>query len=224
MTTGYTAAIFDLDGTLTDNMPFHWQAFAVFMERHGLPPIDEETRLRLDGKRNREIMPVLFRDELTPELIAQYSDEKEALYRELAAGNQHPLPGLLALLDRLEARGVALAVATSAPQVNVAFSMQQLGLSERIPLIVRGDEVPRSKPAPDVFLEAARRLGLAPAGCLVFEDALSGIEAARNAGMDCVAVTTTNSRAVLERHGFATAIVDDFEGYLREYGAWLGHE
>jgi HAD superfamily hydrolase (TIGR01509 family) len=222
MTNTYQAAIFDLDGTLTDNMPFHWRAFDVFMQRHDLPPIDEETRLRLDGKRNREIMPVLFRDALRPELIAAYSDEKETIYRTLSAGNLRPLPGLLELLERIEARGVAVAVATSAPEANVGFTLEQIGIAARVRLVVRGDEVPRGKPAPDVFLEAARRLGVVPQHALVFEDALAGIEAALAAGMGCVAVTTTNSRAELERRGYQALIVEDFAEYLARHAAWLG--
>jgi beta-phosphoglucomutase len=217
----YTAAIFDLDGTLTDNMPLHWEAYALFMQRHGLPPITDTQRAALDGKRNDQILPVLFQRDLAPDEVTRYADEKEATYRELAASKLQPLPGLDALLDALEARGVPIAVATSAPPANVSFSLAALGLGERVHIIARGDEVTHGKPAPDVFLLAAQRLGVAPEACLVFEDALAGIEAAHAANMACVAVTTTNSREALQQHGVADIIVGDFVEYLGDYGEWL---
>lgn len=210
----YTAAIFDLDGTLTDNMGLHREAYAVLMQRYGLRQRSQAEMARLDGKRNDQILPVIFERPLSPEEIAHLADEKESCYRELAAEKLKPLAGLFRLLDQLEAQGIALAVATSAPHANVSFSMEALGLVRRIPLIVRGDEVPNGKPAPDVFLETARRLGKAPHECIVFEDAFAGIEAAHAAGMYCVAVTTTNNREQLLAHGLADVVVQDFEEYL----------
>jgi HAD superfamily hydrolase (TIGR01509 family) len=188
---GVRAVIFDIDGTIVDNMHLHAEAFAVFAERHGLPPLTTEDRARLDGRRNSEIFPILFKREVPRDEWLAYEDEKEGVYRELSRGRLMPMKGLLGLIDRLRASGTAMALATSAPKANVIHTLRELDLTEAFPVIVRGDEVPRGKPAPDVFLEAARRLDVEPSACLVFEDAPMGIAAAQAAGMAVVALTTS---------------------------------
>ena len=186
-----TAVIFDIDGTIVDNMHLHAEAFAVFAERHGLPALTAEDRARLDGRRNSEIFPILFRRDVPREEWLAYEEEKEGLYRELSRGRLLPMKGLQVLIDRLKLSGIAIALATSAPEANVTHTLRELGFSEVFSVIVRGDQVPRGKPAPDVFLEAARRLGVEPSACLVFEDAPMGIAAAQAAGMPVVALTTS---------------------------------
>ena len=214
--------VFDLDGTLVANMGIHAEAFTRFVTRHGLPPLDEAARARLDGKRNRDIFPELFGRELAePDLVA-YSSEKEALYRELSRGRLTPLNGLGRLLDRLDAHGIPAALATSAPADNVGHTLAELGLASRLARVARSDEVPRGKPHPDVFLAAARLIGADPACCLAFEDSPSGVLAARAAGMTCVAVLTSFSADLFAAHGAAPhhAVVD-FAAFLAGPGAWL---
>ena len=185
------AVIFDIDGTIVDNMHLHAEAFALFAERHGLPPLTSEDRARLDGRRNSEIFPILFKREVPREEWQAYEHEKESLYRELSKGRLTPMKGLQALIDDLQESGIPMALATSAPEANVIHTLSELGLDGAFAVIVRGDQVPRGKPAPDVFFEAAKRLQVAPEHCLVFEDAPMGIEAAHAAGMPVVALTTS---------------------------------
>ena len=189
------AVIFDIDGTLVDNMHLHAAAFGVFAERHGLPALTPEDRARLDGRRNSEIFPILFKRDVPREEWRQYEEEKESLYRELSRGRLAPMPGLKKLIRRLRDDGIAVALATSAPEPNVTHTLAELGLGDVFPIIVRGDQVPRGKPAPDVFLEAARQLNVPPAQCLVFEDAPMGVVAAQAAGMRVVALTTSFAEA-----------------------------
>jgi beta-phosphoglucomutase len=124
-----------------------------------------------------------------------YEQEKEGLYRELSKGRLSPMKGLIELIDRLRGDRIPMALATSAPKANVVHTLAELDLASAFPVIVRGDEVARGKPAPDVFIEAARRLGVDPADCLVFEDAPMGVEAAKAAGMSVVALTTSFNEA-----------------------------
>lgn len=210
------AVIFDMDGTIVDNMHLHADAFAVFAERHGLPPLTREDRARLDGRRNSEIFPILFRREVPREEWLAYEEEKEGLYRELSRGHLLPMKGLQMLIDRLRASGVPMALATSAPALNVAHTLDELGLATAFPIIVRGDQVPRGKPAPDVFIEAARQLGVAPEHCLVFEDAPMGIAAAQAAGMRVVALTTSFQAGHFESlEPPPTFTCCDFEAFLQ---------
>lgn len=210
------AVIFDIDGTIVDNMHLHAEAFGVFAERHGLPPLTSADRARLDGRRNSEIFPILFNRDVGREEWQAYEHEKEGLYRELSKGRLSPLKGLASLIERLKGDGIPVALATSAPKPNVIHTLAELNLTDAFPVIVRGDEVARGKPAPDVFIEAARRLGVDPAECLVFEDAPMGIEAAQAAGMRVVALTTS-----FQASHFAqlttppTFVCTDFDDYLQ---------
>ena len=204
------ACVFDLDGTLVDNMHLHQRSFDWFVERHGLPPITRELRARLDGKRNRDIFPVLFGRALEGEELKAFSREKETYYRECSKGDLRPMPGLLPFLDSLESKRFKIGIATSAPLENVEHSLAELELTGRFPVIVRSDQVPRGKPSPDVFEECARQLGVTPAQCVAFEDAMPGVEAATSAGMPCVALTTTFSKQTFQEHGKACVIVGDY--------------
>ena len=152
------AVIFDIDGTLVDNMHLHAEAFGVFAKRHGLPPLTQADRARLDGRRNSEIFPILFKREVPRDEWLAYEHEKEGLYRALSKGRLYPLNGLHDLIERLKVERIPIALATSAPKPNVVHTLAELDLAAEFPVIVRGDEVARGKPAPDVFIEAARRL------------------------------------------------------------------
>src|SRR5687768_2946362 len=199
-------------------MHLHAEAFAVFAERHGLPPLTREDRARLDGRRNSEIFPILFKRDVARDEWLAYEHEKEGLYRELSRGRLAPLNGLHQLIDRLKQEGIPMALATSAPKPNVEHTLAELDLAGAFPIIVRGDEVARGKPAPDVFIEAARRLGVEPEGCLVFEDAPMGIEAAHAAGMRVVALTTSFQASHFEELDRPpTCTCCDFDDFLRQH-------
>lgn len=209
------AVIFDIDGTIVDNMHLHAEAFAVFAERHGLAALTQDDRARLDGRRNSEIFPILFKRDVPRDEWQAYEREKEGLYRELSKGRLTPMKGLHALLARLAREETPMALATSAPEPNVVHTLAELDLVARFSIIVRGDEVGRGKPAPDVFIEAARRLGITPADCLVFEDAPMGIEAAQAAGMRVVALTTSFDAAHFAALAAPpTLVCSDFDEFL----------
>jgi HAD superfamily hydrolase (TIGR01509 family) len=209
------AVIFDIDGTIVDNMHLHAEAFGVFAERHGLPPLTRDDRARLDGRRNSEIFPILFKRDVERDEWLAYEHEKEGLYRELSRGRLLPMRGLHALIARLKEERIPMALATSAPKLNVEHTLAELGLSDAFPIIVRGDEVGRGKPAPDVFIEAARRLGVHADDCLVFEDAPMGIEAAHAAGMRVVALTTSFNAAHFDQLAAPpTMVCCDFDEFL----------
>lgn len=214
--------MFDLDGTLVDNMALHAQAFASFATAHQLPPLTMDLRRRIDGKRNSEIFPMLFEREMTWDEILQFEEEKEGAYRQVSRGRLLPVRGALTLLARLEAHGIGVAVATSAPLKNVLHTLGETGLDGRFTVIARGDEVARGKPFPDVFALAAERLAVPPTECLAFEDAPIGVAAAMAAGMTTVGVATTFSEEQFAAHIPAPhAVVPDYEAFLDGVGRWL---
>ena len=214
--------VFDLDGTLTDNMACHAEAFAIFLDRHGLPPLTMEMRRRIDGKRNAEIFPILFGRDVSAAETRQFEDEKEGAYRELSRDRLQPIAGAIRLLERLEQKGISVAVATSAPEKNVAHTLGAIGLADRLACVVRSDAVPRGKPHPDVFLSAARALGVPSDACLAFEDAPVGVTAAVHAGMRCVAITSSfPEETFIASDPRPDAAYRDFAAFLDHDGKWL---
>ncbi len=194
---GTTALVFDMDGTLVDSMPAHARSWEAFAARHGVTmPVDEILR-RTTGRNGVECMRELFGPQLPEREALALIGEKEALYRDLFGPAFRPVPGVHEAIAQARAAGYAVAVATAGDRHNIAFTLGRLALPQPPDAIVGGDEGLPGKPAPDLFLEAARRLGHAPQRCVVFEDAPYGIEAARRAGMAAVAVCTTHGPAEL---------------------------
>ncbi len=177
--------IFDFDGTLADTMPLHWAAWQEVCARHGIP-FTRERLYALAGVPTREIIRRINRDhrlQLDPETIAR---EKEAAFLTRLPLVRPIEP--LVRLARVERGRRKLAVASGGSRRVIPRLLEHLGLQDLFDAVVTQDDVTRPKPAPDIFLEAARRLGLAPAECLAFEDGDLGLEAIRAAGMEAVDV------------------------------------
>jgi HAD superfamily hydrolase (TIGR01509 family) len=186
-----TAIVFDMDGTMVDSMPAHARSWETFTARHGVDmPVDEVLR-RTTGRTGVECMRELLGDMDDARAQALVA-EKEALYREYFAREFREVAGFTRFARALDERGVKWAIATAGDKQNIAFVLKRLNLARPPGAIVGGDEGIAGKPAPDLFLEAARRLGAPPAECIVFEDAPFGIEAAKRAGMRAVAICSTH--------------------------------
>jgi beta-phosphoglucomutase len=205
----FDAVLFDLDGTLVDNMPIHVQAWQRVLARHGAS-VTEEELLGHAGLRNEEIIPLLMKRPVTVEELAALAREKEAEYRARYRGKVRPVAGLRALLQRLADAQVPCALATGAPAENRQLVLEELGMTAAFVHIVGPEHVAHGKPDPDLFLTAAEALHVSATACLVFEDAQNGIRAARTAGMTAVGVTTRVSGAKLRAAG-AQWTVPDFQ-------------
>lgn len=213
----FRAVVFDMDGTLTPNMHLHSEAFAIFMQKHTIPTPDEVVTASLAGKRNSEIFPILFGRDLHAAELERYADEKETLYRTLI-DQVHAVPGLHDFLAQLDRNNMPSAIATSAPHGNVAPTLTRLNLPTYFTTITLGSEVKHGKPAPDIFIEAARRLGVAPAHCIGLEDSFAGLQSVRDAGMYTVAIATTHTKAELA-YAQPDVIVSDYYELLRHFEA-----
>jgi beta-phosphoglucomutase len=209
------AAIFDMDGTLVDNMRFHAEAWVALSRRLGLEATAEDFERKYAGKKNDEILPILLGRPLSPQELSQFADEKETHYRKLYTPHLGLLRGADDFLIRLAAAGVHLAVATAAPPENRTLVLDGLNLRARFARVVGAEEVTRGKPAPDIFLAAAQSVGVDPAACVVFEDAVNGILAARAAGMVAVGITSTTPSELLREAG-AHWTAPDFASLPRE--------
>lgn len=207
------AALFDMDGVIVDNRDAHLQAFVEFAKRHGIPGLDPLTLLPYFGSTNAVIMGHLFgRDDIPADEVERLSHEKEEIYRDLYDPVMQPAPGLVPLLEALRAQGVKIAVGSSAPKVNVDFVLERCRIAQYFDAAASGSEITHSKPNPEVYLLAARKLGVAPADCIVFEDAFVGMEAGRRAGAKVVAIASTFPREMIERKGDYDLLADSFRG------------
>ncbi|NBQ13785.1 MAG: HAD family phosphatase [Proteobacteria bacterium] len=191
------AAIFDLDGTLVDSFDAHWRSWHAMCARHGVN-LPRELFVRSFGMRNDRIIDLYW-----------HADEKEALYREMVAHDFPAMTGGRDLLMRLHDAGWMLAVGTSGPPENLRVAVDGLDAGRFFHTEVCGRDVEHGKPAPDIFLKAAERMGIPPGRCVVVEDAVPGIQAAHAAGMPCIAICSEGHTH--EELSSAERVIDRFE-------------
>ena len=212
------ALLFDLDGTLIDSMPHHHDAWVEWHAQHGVAMDAGRFFESTAGRSNAEILLDMFPQHSAAEHEAM-AVVKEALYRERAARALTLIAGAQAYLEQARAQGLKLAVCTASTLPNMALAFERFGIDGWVETVVSPADTMsgpgavarvRGKPHPDIFLEAAHRLGIAAQNCIVFEDAPLGVEAARRAGMKAVALTTTLDAAAFGAFDNLLAVVADF--------------
>lgn len=211
--------LWDMDGVLVDTGEFHFRSWVEVLSTYGVP-FSREFFRETFGMNNAGVLSSLLGERLTPELLAEISAKKEHWFREAVRGHARPLPGVRTWLERLQQAGYRQALASSAPKANIDVLVDELGLRGRFEVMLSGGDLP-AKPDPTIFLNAARSLDVPAGHCVVVEDAVPGVEAAKRAGMKCIAVTTTNQASALTRADVVVKRLDalppdTFERLLRE--------
>lgn len=207
----FNGFIFDMDGVIVDNYLYHIDAWGEFCKRHGLNFKVEEFTREYFGKNNADILQGLYGKTLSASEIDMLGEEKEAIYRELYQPHIKPLDGLVDFMRAVKTQRGKIAIASSAPQRNISFVVEKTGIKKFVDVSVNGNMVKLGKPNPDIFLKAAELLRIQTEKCLVFEDSFSGIQAAKNAGMQVVAVATTHKK---EEHDATLTIISNFRELL----------
>ncbi len=182
------AVLWDVDGTLVDTAEMHFAAWERMAGEMGRPFSRAEFAATF-GRRNPEIIRYLFQHEFSDAEVADIGERKERYYRAAAESGVQLLPGVSELLAGLRALGARQAVGSSAPRANVDLILRLTECGDYFSAIVGMEDTKRGKPDPEVFLVAAAKIGVPPARCVVLEDAVAGVEAAKAGGMKCVAVT-----------------------------------
>jgi beta-phosphoglucomutase len=188
--------LFDLDGIIVDTLHYHYLAWKHMFEKRG-GTASKHTVLLHEGRNSREILPILMQESgmLIPENErSEFIEEKREYYRSIVKVEYYPQA--FEVIDQLRDRGYRVALVTACALKNMQHSLNG-EQQAHFDFIITGDEVSRAKPSPDSYLTAARRLGLKPEECVVVENAPLGIEAAKNAGMFCIALETTLGREYL---------------------------
>lgn len=199
--------IFDMDGVLVDSAEAHKQSWELLAKEYGHPMSPGLFRETF-GQTSDKILPRVFERELTPEEIRKYGERKEELYRDIVRGEIQPLPGVVPLILGLFQKGWKIGVGSSGPKLNVNLVIEELGIDSMVSARTCSEDVSRGKPHPEVFLTVAEQFGVPPKQCVVVEDSIHGLQAAKNAEMKCIAITTTEPRNNLES---ADIVIDSFE-------------
>jgi len=200
------AVVFDLNGTLVDDIAYHFAAFKALAAKVGFA-MDEAIFQSTNGQKNADLFPRLLGREVGPGFLDTLANEKESMYRTLYRPHMAPVKGATELFARLRDRGIKLAIASSAPDENRTMVLEGLGWSTAFDAVILPHDLP-GKPAPDIYLAAAKTLGVEPTECIAFEDAVNGVKSANGASMLVVGVTTNVPGDTLREAGAQLTIAD----------------
>ncbi|MCR9252479.1 MAG: HAD family phosphatase [bacterium] len=211
--------LFDMDGVIVDNHNYHLEAWIQFFEKHGKSITEDEYKKNVNGKTLKRIVKEFFDDSISDEQAQKFGEEKEALYREIYGSDLAPVEGLLDFMDNVRTAGIKMAVGTSAPIENVEFTIDGLNIRNYFDGIIYDKHVSKGKPDPEVYQLCAKAVGLPNDQCIVFEDALLGIEAGKNAGSKVIGLITTHSEEELTNtdlniNNFKDISVDDLKALI----------
>jgi len=206
------AFLFDLNGTMIDDMEYHVNAWYDILNndlKAGLswPQVREQTY----GKNSELLVRVFGEGKLDDARMNELSFEKEKRYQQTYLSSLQLIPGLESFMNRARANKIPMAIGSAAVRFNIDFVLDNLHIRDRFAAIVSADDVAISKPHPETFLEAARLLGVSSCDCVVFEDAPKGVEAAMNAGMKAVVLTTMHTAEEFEAYSNILVFVKDYE-------------
>jgi len=196
-----------MDGIIVDSARHHLKGWQIVFQERGAN-YTEEDFWRNTGKRSDTIIKSVLGEKISPDEIMAIIREKDETFRQLMGQNIRPLPGVLKLITSLKEHGFKIAIASSAPIKNIRLITQSLKIHNCFDAIVSGWETTKGKPNPQIFLLAAEKLGVEAEGCIVIEDAISGVTASKKAGMRCIAVTNTTPREELRE---ADLVIDTLE-------------
>lgn len=211
MATAPKAFLFDLNGTMIDDMRFHTEAWHKILTKDlGAKLSVEEVKSHMYGKNSELLVRIFGEGYFTAEETDKISLEKERRYQQAFLPHLKLIDGLEEFLAEAKQKGVAMAIGSAAITFNIDFVLDNLGIRHYFGAIVSADDVSKSKPDPETFAKGARLLGVDPADCIVFEDAPKGVEAAQHAGTQCVVLTTMHHKEEFSQYNNIVAFIEDY--------------
>lgn len=211
----YSAFLFDLNGTMIDDMSYHVKAWGDIINNDlGAGLTREQLTREMYGKNEELLVRIFGEHRFTLEEMQELSMEKERRYQAAYKPHLQLIKGLPELLESAHASGKKMGIGSAAIMFNINFILDNLGIRKYFDAIVSADHVTISKPDPETFLSCAGQLGVDAKNCLVFEDAPKGVEAAANAGMDCIVLTTLHTRDHFEAYSNIVKFITDYRDLL----------
>lgn len=205
----FSAVVFDMDGVIIDSHPAHRKAWRKFLHSMGREVSDGELDFILDGRKRSEILRHFLGNLSEAELEAK-GKCKDQFFQDLEL-EVKPIRGVIEFLNSLRSRNIAIALATSASESRARSTLARLGLTDLFEAIITGGDVPKGKPDPAIYRITCERLYLEPKNVLAIEDAVSGVRAAKGAGLRCVGVSGHEAPDELIAAG-ADCVIKDFHG------------
>ena len=206
-----TAFLFDLNGTVIDDMEFHAEAWHEILTNDlGADMTWEEVKKEMYGKNSEVLARIFGKNHFSEEEATKVSLQKEQYYQQAYKPHLKLINGLHDFLRQAAAHNVKMAIASAAITDNINFVVDNLDVRQYFDALVSADDVTTSKPDPETFLKAAEKLQADPADCIVFEDAPKGVEAAQNAGMRCVVITTAHPKEDFQQYDNVIAYIADY--------------
>ncbi|PWU00418.1 MAG: haloacid dehalogenase [Bacteroidetes bacterium] len=211
------AFIFDLNGTMIDDMNYHLRTWTYVLNHElGTNLTEEEVKSQMYGKNEEVLERVFGKGHFTKAELDRISIEKEKQYQEMYKPHLKLVDGLQRFLDRSRDLGVKMAIGSAAIPFNIDFVLDNLNIRDYFSVIVSANDVEHSKPNPETYLKAASLLQISPDECIVFEDAPKGIETAANAGMKAVAITTTHEVSEFSAYKNILGFIKDYNDPLMD--------
>lgn len=203
--------IFDMDGVVIDSNPYHKIAWESFLDGQGYAYDDQTFDNMLSGRTGPTSLKLLFGDDLSEELLEQYLEEVDGKYQSILRNMEKvtPIAGVHDFISRVKNGRHRLALATSAPPLNIEMGLEKLDMKETFEFIIGKVDVSQGKPHPEVYQKAVDKLGLPKENCIVFEDSKAGIQSALAAGLPVVGIASGHSKEELLKEG-VSMVVDDF--------------
>ena len=203
------AIIFDLDGTLVDSLPYHHESWRIFFKKNNIEENDfDEIYKNYKGGGTLELMTSVFGDIYTKDELEKMSDDKEVIFRDIYRSKIFPINGLRKFLDNLKKNNILLSIGSNAIRKNVLMTIKELGITNYFSSIICGDEVSKGKPDPEMYIKTLSNLNVNKNECIIFEDSIEGVTAAKNANIKAIGVTSSQSSETLKSVGAFKTIED----------------
>lgn len=206
----YKAILFDLNGTMVDDMSFHIDSWHTILTGLGAHMTREETKKQCYGK-NHELLERVFPGRFNDEEKDKMEIEKETRYQNLFRPLLKLIDGLEAFMQHAHDKGIKMGIGSAAIMFNIDFVIDGLNIRHYFDAIVSANDVKISKPDPETWLQCAAKMDIDPADCLVFEDAPKGVESAQRAGMDVVVITTMHEEAEFAQYKNIVAFIKNYQ-------------
>ena len=202
-----TGIIFDMDGTMVDSLPYHHEAWKIFFNENKVENFSEKLK-DYKGGGTLDLMKAVYGDRYSLKELKKMSDEKEMIFRRIYKGKIKPIKGFKNFLIDIKSKNILVGLASNAIRKNVSMMINELEIYDHFDSIICGDEVINGKPNPEMFNETINRFNIDKSECLIFEDSLEGILAAKNSGIKVIGITSSSSNKVLTNAGCILSISD----------------
>jgi len=201
--------IFDMDGTIVDSLPYHYEAWKIFFNENKVENFSEKLK-DYKGGGTLDLMTAVYGDKYSRKELKIMTDDKEIIFREIYKNNVVPIAGFTEMFKLIKSKKILVGIASNAIRKNVKMILSELKIYNKFDSIICGDEVRRGKPDPEMFNETVYRFKLKKEECLIFEDSIEGVTAAVNSNVDVIGITSSSSDKILRDRGCKLTI----ENYL----------